>query len=116
MQLMELLEYGLTSSPVTQTEPIMAAMVRIVSGLLQTAKRYESVDPLISDLQLRIPEKCSDVLGKGMEERAKVSEVQEFFLLVQDILEEDKRLRCTLRKCNFPKTPLGRRVIEFWYD
>ena len=59
---MELLEYSLTSSPVTQTEPIIAAIVRIVSGVIQTAKKYENVDPLLSDVQLKIAEKCSHVL------------------------------------------------------
>ena len=69
---MEILEYCLTSSLVTQTEAIMVAILRVVSGLIQTAKKYEIVEPLISDLQLKIADKCSHVLEKEEEESAKV--------------------------------------------
>ena len=64
---MELLEYCLTSCPASQTEPIMAGLVRVVSGMLQTSKKYQVVEPLLSDLQLKIAEKCSKVLKEGDE-------------------------------------------------
>ena len=64
---MELLEYCLTSCPASQTEPIMAGLVRVVSGMLQTSKKYQVVEPLLSDLQLKIAEKCSEVLKEGDE-------------------------------------------------
>ena len=60
---MELLEYCLTSCPVTQIEPIMAGLVRVVSGMIQSSRKYKVVEPLLSDLQLRIAEKCSQVLS-----------------------------------------------------
>ena len=69
---MELLEYSLTSSPVTQTEAIMAAILRVVGGLIQTTKKYEFVESLVSDLQLKIAEKCTGVLEKEEEESARV--------------------------------------------
>ena len=60
---MELLEYCLTSCPVSQIEPIMAGLVRVVSGMIQSSRKYKIVEPLLSDLQLRIAEKCSQVLS-----------------------------------------------------
>ena len=73
-QLLELLEYSLTSCPATQSEPIMAAVVLTVSGVIQTAKKHESVDPLCSDLQLRIADKCSHILDQE-EGGSKISRV-----------------------------------------
>ena len=45
----------------------MAGLVRVVSGVLQTSKKYQVVEPLLSDLQLKIAEKCSEVLKEGDE-------------------------------------------------
>lgn len=64
VQLMELLEYGLMSSPLTQSEPIMAAFVRVISGIIQTAKKNKIMEPFLFDLQLKIAEKCSQILDK----------------------------------------------------
>ena len=41
----------------------MAGLVRVVSGMIQSSRKYKVVEPLLSDLQLRIAEKCSQVLS-----------------------------------------------------
>jgi peroxiredoxin len=41
----------------------MAGLVRVVSGMTQSSRKYKVVEPLLSDLQLRIAEKCSQVLN-----------------------------------------------------
>ena len=61
---MDLLEQALTSSPVSQADSILAAIVRIVSGLLHMTKRNEAIEPLLTDLQLKIADKCSVILKK----------------------------------------------------
>ena len=52
----------------------MAAVVWVVSGVIQTTKKHESVDPLCSDLQLRIADKCSHILDQE-EDGSKVCHV-----------------------------------------
>ena len=64
MQLMDFLEQALTSSPVTQAEPIMSGIVRVIGGLLQMARRDDLVEPLLTDLQLKMADRCSLVLKK----------------------------------------------------
>lgn len=66
---MELLEYCLTSCPASQTEPIMAGLVRITSGTIKASKKYEVVESLITDMQLKIAEKCSEILDREESEK-----------------------------------------------
>ena len=64
LQLMDLLEQALTTSPVSQADSILAAIVRIVGSLLRMVRREEGVEPLLTDLQLKIADKCSLILKK----------------------------------------------------
>ena len=61
---MDLLEQALTTSPVSQADSILAAIVRIVGSLLRMVRREEGVEPLLTDLQLKIADKCSLILKK----------------------------------------------------